>query len=324
MKKIFETLYEYGIIPVATLDRAEDAVPVARALAAGGLPVVEITFRTAAAADEIRAIAAELPDFTVGAGTVLTPAQAYEAVTAGAKFVVSPGTNPAVVEYCQSREVPVIPGCATATEIEGALHYGLEVLKFFPAEQLGGIAALRAVAAPYKELKFMPTGGISTANLVEYITDERVLAVGGTFMTPQNLIAEGRFDEITRLAREALFTMFGFSLAHIGINCADAAAAESGASLLAGMFGLQTRAGDGSMFAGSLFELMKSKYYGANGHIGIATNTIERAMKYILRLGYEFEPEGLKYTPDGRINVAYIKGDFAGFALHLSRRPAGS
>ena len=138
MNNVFDKLYEYGIIPVSTVNLLSRAVPTARALAEGGLPVAEITFRTTLAAKAIDAIASELPDFLIGAGTVLTPEQAHEAIAAGAKFVVSPGTNPAVVEYCLSREVPVIPGCATPTEIETALHYGLEVVKFFPAERLGG------------------------------------------------------------------------------------------------------------------------------------------------------------------------------------------
>lgn len=322
MKTVFDALYENGIIPVVTLERAEDAVPTARALACGGLPLIEVTFRTDAAADAIRAIAAELPDFTVGAGTVLTPAQAHDAIAAGAKFVVSPGMSPAVVEYCQSRDVPVIPGVATPTEIETALHYGLEVVKFFPAEQLGGLQYMHAMAAPYRGLKFVPTGGINSANLAAYAADERVLAVGGSFIAPSDLIAAGKFDEIANNARAALFAMYDFSLGHVGINCESAGEAHSAANLLAGMFGQTTRPGSGSMFAGNLFELMEYKYYGTHGHIGIATATIERAMKYVERLGYEFEPEGLKYRDDGKINVAYIKGDFAGFALHLMRKPA--
>ena len=320
MNTIFEKLYEYGIVPVVVIDRADDAPPLARALAAGGLPIAEVTFRTPCAADAIRAIMAKVPELLVGAGTVLTPAQAHEAINAGAKFIVSPGTNPAVVEYCLGREVPVIPGCATPTEIEGALHYGLELLKFFPAEALGGIAALRAMSAPYGGLKFVPTGGIEAGNLAAYIADERVLAVGGSFMVKKELIAAGRFDEVTRLTREAVLVMCGFTLGHIGINCTDSDDAEAQASLLGGIFGLATRPGDGSMFAGSMFELMRGKYFGTSGHIAVTTNTIERAMKYIERLGYEFEPEGLKCNAAGKLNAAYIKGDFAGFAIHLLRK----
>jgi len=322
MDAVFEKIYEYGIIPVVTLERANDAVPLARALSEGGLPVAEITFRTDAAADAIRAIAAELPGFLVGAGTVLTPKQAHDAIDAGAKFVVSPGINPAVVEYCLSREVPVMPGCATPTEIEQALHYGISAVKFFPAEQLGGLPMLRALAAPYRAVKFVPTGGVTLENLSAYAANERVLAVGGSFAAPAELIAAGRFDEIAGLARAAMFAMFDFSLAHVGINCGSPEEARAGAELLCGLFGQDTRLGSGSVFVGGMLELMEKKYFGAHGHIGIATATLERAMKYFLRLGYEFEPEGLLYGEDGKLRAAYIKGDFLGFALHLARKPA--
>jgi Entner-Doudoroff aldolase len=320
MNMIFDKLYEYGIIPVVTLERVEDALPVARALAAGGLPVAEITFRTPAAADAIKLISSELPDFTVGAGTVLTPAQAYEAIKAGAKFVVAPGMSPAVAEYCLGREIPFIPGCATPTEIESALGYGLSILKFFPAETLGGIAALRALAAPYSGVKFVPTGGIYAENLVNYISDPAVLAIGSSFMVKNELITVGNYSEVTALTRTAMLAMFGFSLVHVGINCADSADAEAQAEPLCALLGLQPRPTSGAVFVGGLFELMREKYLGEHGHIAIGTNTLERAMKYVERMGYEFDPQGLKYTETGKLNAAYIKGDFAGFALHLIRK----
>lgn len=203
MNETLERIGKIGIIPVIKLEDAEKAVPLARALAAGGLRAAEITFRTAAADQAIRAIAREVPEMLVGAGTVLTREQVDAAVAAGARFIVSPGTNPKVVRHCQELDVAVIPGVVTPTEIESALALGLEVLKFFPAEPSGGLAMIRALSAPYAGIKFMPTGGISASNAAEYLTCSRVLACGGSWMVKDTLIREGAFDQIEALAREA-------------------------------------------------------------------------------------------------------------------------
>jgi 2-dehydro-3-deoxyphosphogluconate aldolase/(4S)-4-hydroxy-2-oxoglutarate aldolase len=191
------------ILPVVVLDDAAAAAPLAAALTAGGLHSVEVTFRTSAAADAIRAMA-ERPDLLVGAGTVLTPAQVDQAVEAGARFVVSPGFGPAVVRHCQELGIPVFPGAATATEIQLALDAGLDTVKFFPAEQLGGLAMIKALAAPFRAVRFIPTGGINTGNLPDYLAHPAVLAVGGTWMVAPALLAAGRWDEVTRLTAAAV------------------------------------------------------------------------------------------------------------------------
>ncbi|MEU8043937.1 bifunctional 4-hydroxy-2-oxoglutarate aldolase/2-dehydro-3-deoxy-phosphogluconate aldolase [Micromonospora echinofusca] len=183
------------ILPVVVLDAARDAAPLADALLRGGLRSAEVTFRTDAAAEAIR-VMSERPDLLVGAGTVLTPDQVDRAVEAGARFVVTPGFGPAVVRRCQEAGVPVFPGVATGTEIQMALDAGLDTVKFFPAEQLGGVGMIKALAAPYRSVRFIPTGGVNTANLADYLALPAVLAVGGTWMVAPDLIAAGRWDEV--------------------------------------------------------------------------------------------------------------------------------
>jgi 2-dehydro-3-deoxyphosphogluconate aldolase/(4S)-4-hydroxy-2-oxoglutarate aldolase len=185
------------VLPVVVLDDASLAEPLAAALARGGLRTAEITFRTAAAAESIRIMAAD-PEMLVGAGTVLTPAQVDQAVEAGARFIVSPGFGPAVVRHCQQLGVPVFPGVATATEIQMALDVGVTIVKFFPAEQLGGVAMVKALAGPFPNLRFIPTGGITAANEAAYMAEPAVLAVGGTWMVAPTLLAAGDWAEVTR------------------------------------------------------------------------------------------------------------------------------
>jgi len=204
MHKILEQLGKFGVIPVVAIDDAVDAVPLGKALSAGGLPCAEITFRTAAAAAAIEAISNECPDVLVGAGTVLTIIQAKSAVTAGAKFIVTPGFDPAIADWSVEHQVPIIPGVITPTEINMALKKGLYLLKFSPAEASGGIKTLKAIGAPYGGVKFMPTGGISPANLPEYLALPMVHACGGSWLVKKQLIAGGQFDHISRLAAEAV------------------------------------------------------------------------------------------------------------------------
>lgn len=203
MNEIFEKIHAIGILPVIALDDAAQAVPLARALAAGGIPATEVTFRTAAGEEAIRRIAQEVPEVLVGAGTVLTTEQVDRAVSAGAKFIVSPGTNPKVVRRCQEKGVQPIPGAVTPTEIESAMELGLDVLKFFPAEPSGGLGMIKALTAPYTQIKFIPTGGISAANVTEYLKHPKIVACGGSWMVKKDLVNAGKFDEIRALAAEA-------------------------------------------------------------------------------------------------------------------------
>jgi 2-dehydro-3-deoxyphosphogluconate aldolase/(4S)-4-hydroxy-2-oxoglutarate aldolase len=204
MNPILEKIGELKLVPVVKIEQVEAALALGQALVAGGLPLAEITFRTEAAAEAIRILSDRLPEMLVGAGTVLTIDQVKKAVAAGAKFIVAPGFNPKVVDYCLEIGIPVMPGVNSPTQIEMGLERGLEVLKFFPAEASGGLRLLKAMAEPYGGVKFMPTGGINTANLLEYLAFNRVLACGGTWIAKTELISAGRFDEITRITQEAV------------------------------------------------------------------------------------------------------------------------
>ena len=197
-------LRQLGIIPVVSLERVESAIPLAEALLNGGLPCAEITFRTAAAEAAIRAISKAFPEILLGAGTVLTEEQIERAVAAGAKFIVAPGFSASVVNYCVEHHLPVFPGVCTPTDIQAALEAGLTMLKFFPADAFGGLKTLKALSAPFPSVEFIPTGGISTANLPEYLSFKKVLACGGSWMVKNELINENNFAEIKRLTEEAM------------------------------------------------------------------------------------------------------------------------
>ena len=201
--KAIERLHNSGVIPVVVIERAEDAVPTAKALLAGGVDVMEITFRTAAALDSIAAVAAECPEMLVGAGTVLNTDQCSKAIGAGAGFIVSPGFDRKTAEYCLARDIAVTPGCVTPTEIMQAAELGLNILKFFPANVYGGLSAMKALSGPFTQVRFIPTGGVNADNLGEYISAPFVYAVGGTWMCQKADISAGNFERITRLCAEA-------------------------------------------------------------------------------------------------------------------------
>ncbi|MDR3248326.1 MAG: bifunctional 4-hydroxy-2-oxoglutarate aldolase/2-dehydro-3-deoxy-phosphogluconate aldolase [Treponema sp.] len=321
MHKVLEELGKIGIIPVIKIDDPGKAVPLAKALIAGGIPCAEITFRTAQGEEAIRRISAEVPESLVGAGTVLTTEQVDRAIKAGAKYIVSPGYNPKVVNYCLEKGIPVTPGCSNPSDFEQAIEAGLEVVKFFPAEQSGGIDYIKAVAAPYTSLKFIPTGGINAANIGKYIAYDKILACGGTWMVGADLINSGDFDKITALSREAIFTMFGFTVVHFGVNAKSEEAARKGAALFNTLFGFAAKEGNTSIFAGDYIEVMKlPSAPGANGHIAISTNTIVRAQAYLERQGITFDPESIKKNPEGKMNVIFAKDEILGFVWHLIQK----
>lgn len=204
MIKVLEDIQKLGIVPVVVIDDVKDAKPLAKALCDGGLPCAEVTFRTEAAEESIRIMAENFPEMLIGAGTVLTTEQVDRAVAAGAKFIVSPGLNPRIVKYCVEKNIPITPGCSSASDIEQALENGLEVVKFFPAEPAGGLTMIKALAAPYVGVKFMPTGGINQNNVKEYLKYDRILACGGSWMVKGDLVKAGDFAKITELTKEAV------------------------------------------------------------------------------------------------------------------------
>jgi len=320
MNAILEQLGKIGIVPVVKIDDAEKAVPLVKALAAGGIPCAEITFRTAQGAEAIRRAAKDAPEVLLGAGTVLTTEQVDRAIDAGAQFIVSPGLNPKVVAYCLRKGVPVTPGCANPSDVEQALELGLDVVKFFPAEQAGGLEYIKAIAAPYPNLKFMPTGGINAGNIAKYIAFEKILACGGSWMVGAELINAGEFDKITALSREAVFSMLGFSVAHVGINAGSDDKAAQGARFFSTLFGCAPQEGNSSIFAGDSIEMVKTAAPGAHGHIAMATNSIMRAVAWLERGGIALDHANAKKDAKGNVTAIYLKEEILGFAVHLVRR----
>lgn len=318
MNDTLVTLSHIGIVPVVALNHIEDARPLAKALCDGGLPCAEVTFRTSCAEEAIRIMTTEFPQMFVGAGTVLTTEQADRAVNAGAKFIVSPGLNPEVVKHCVDRNIPVTPGCSSPGDIEQAISLGLDVVKIFPAEAIGGLKLIRAMAAPYVNMKFMPTGGINAGNLNEYLAFDRIIACGGSWMVGSALVDAGKFDEITALTKEAVRNMLGFRIKHIGINSPDDSSATKTADAFASMFGFGKTETDVAYFCGEGIEVMKSDGRGTMGHIAVGCNSVDRAVYHLQSHGIEFDMDTALYTEKGALRFVYIKGELGGFAVHLT------
>lgn len=317
---ILSEISKIGIVPVIALDRAEHAVPLAQALVKGGLPCAEVTFRTDAAEESIRLMSRTFPHMLVGAGTVLTPAQADKAAAAGAKFIVSPGLNEAVVKHCQELGLPVIPGVATPGEVEKALALGLNTVKFFPAEAAGGLPMIKAMSAPYGDIKFMPTGGVNAKNLTDYLAFKKVIACGGSWMVNKDLVKAGKFDEITRLTKQAVSVMLGFELRHVGINCTDERQSSEVADAFEHLFGFTKEDRGGAYFAADFIEVMKKPFYGAHGHIAVATNSAKRAAYHLEKAGVELNWDSAGYNSDGSLRVVYLKNEIGGFAVHILQK----
>jgi len=320
MTELEQKIYDLGVIPVIKIGNPDDAIPLAKALIDGGLPAAEITFRTSCAAEAIKKITETYPEMLVLAGTVLNPAQVDAAVAAGAKMIVSPGLNPKTVAYCKSKNIPIIPGTANPSDIEQAIELGLDTVKFFPAEAVGGLKMLKAMSAPYGAMRFMPTGGINAENLLAYLQFDKIICCGGSFMVKDDLIRDKKWDEITELTRGAVRAMLGFEFAHVGINSENRDEALRAAKLLETMFGLPIRETSKSYFAGAPFEVMTAKGPGKNGHIGIKTNFVDRAMAYFKRNGFAIDESSVTYADNGKPKFFYLKDEILGFAFHIVQK----
>ncbi|MEM5948100.1 bifunctional 4-hydroxy-2-oxoglutarate aldolase/2-dehydro-3-deoxy-phosphogluconate aldolase [Spirochaetia bacterium 38H-sp] len=317
MNDMLQKIGKIGLVPVIKINNPSHAVPLGKALISGGIPVAEVTFRTDAAEEAIRRMREELPDLIVGAGTVISPELAKKAVAAGASFIVSPGFNQKTVEWCLENDVPVLPGINNPSLIEQGLSLGLDVFKFFPAENYGGASMLKALSAPFGSVKFVPTGGINANNLADYARLDSVLAIGGSWMVKSDLIDNEQWEQIAALCREARLKLQGFSFVHMGINQENADQARETASILSVM-GFPVNEGSASIFAGSVFEVMKSPLRGANGHIAIGCFNVERALEYLAQYGFKGVQETAR-TENGRLKLIYLDKEVGGFALHLIR-----
>jgi 2-dehydro-3-deoxyphosphogluconate aldolase / (4S)-4-hydroxy-2-oxoglutarate aldolase len=324
MNETLDRIGEIGIVPVIKIegsgraDIAAKALGLGRALVSGGIPVAEVTFRTAAAPDAIEAMASELPGLLVGAGTVTSVELARSAAAAGAEFVVCPAWDEAVVDFCLGRGIPVLPGTSGPDGVARGLAKGLEAVKFFPAEASGGVAMLDALAGPFASMRFVPTGGIDASNVGAYARRAQVLAVGGSWMVKGDLVEAGDWKGIERLCREAVLALHGFSFAHLGINRDGPEEAAEDAASFASLFGLAPKEGAGSIFMSDLVEIMKSPYLGEKGHIAIRCNSVERALAYLRGKGVGALADSVK-SDKGRIKSAYLELSIGGFAIHLLR-----
>lgn len=316
---VLSRLAASGVVPVVVLDKAEDAVPTAKAMLAGGIDVMEITFRTAAAADSIRAVAAEVPEMLVGAGTVVNLEQCKLAVECGAKFIVSPGYDEETVAWCVENGVAVTPGCVTPTEIMAALKHGLKVLKFFPANVYGGLTAVKALAGPFVGLKFIPTGGVNQQNMGEFLRSPSIHAVGGSWVCPKADIAAHNFERITQLCVEARKGVMGFELGHVGINCASPEESMAVCEELEKAFDFEVKAGNSSNFASTGVEVMKSMFLGKNGHIAVRTNKMEAAVAELEKRGFALDMDTAKFKGE-RMTAVYLRNEIGGFAVHLLQK----
>lgn len=304
-----------GIVPVIKLNTPDEALPLCRALYNGGIDVAEITFRSDAAKDAIALVRQNMPEMLVGAGTVTNLEQAQQAKDAGAQFIVTPGFSAKVTAFCQKNDLPITPGCSSPTDMQSALEAGLTVAKFFPAEACGGLKALKAISAPYNMLKFMPTGGVGPGNLTEYLSFDKIVACGGSWMVKDNLLKEKKFDEIEALTRDAVALLHSFSFHHVRVNGENDAAAKAAADALCTMFGLPAKESGSSYFAGDAVELGAAD---GKGSLFFSCNSVERALYALEKKG--MKAKGSLSKKGGRIVGATLDTQVFGYGVELINR----
>ena len=317
MNSVLQRVYEIGIIPVIAFNSVDEALPLCKALMAGGLPAAEVTFRTACAEDCIKKIHEELPDMLLGAGTVLTKDQADRAMAAGASFIVAPGFDPEVCQPVIDKGGIMMPGTATAGEMQQAMNMGCEVVKFFPAEANGGVGMLKNIGAALKGARWMCTGGVNAKNVNNYLGYNQIVAVGGTWMCKSDKIKAGAWDEITAQSKEAVDTMLGLKLHHVGVNTGNEEEAMKIANLIGSLLNMKVAPGNSSIFVGNKeFEIMKKPGRGTNGHIAIGCNNVDRAIYHLTQRGAKFDLDS-KVVKNGKTIACYFADEIGGFAFHL-------
>ena len=317
MNSVLQRVYEIGIIPVIAFNSVDEALPLCKALMAGGLPAAEVTFRTACAEDCIKKIHEELPDMLLGAGTVLTKDQADRAMAAGASFIVAPGFDPEVCKHVIDKGGIMMPGTATSGEMQQAMNMGCEALKFFPAEANGGVGMLKNIGAALKGARWMCTGGVNAKNVNDYLGYDQIFAVGGTWMCKSDVSKAGDWAKITAQSKEAVDTMLGLKLMHVGINTGNEEEAMKVANLIGAMLNMKVAPGNSSIFVGNKeFEIMKKPGRGTNGHIAIGCNNVDRAIYNLSQRGVKFDLDS-KVVKSGKTIACCFADEIAGFAFHL-------
>ena len=320
MNSVLQRIYEIGIVPVIAFNSVDEAVPLCKALVAGGLPAAEVTFRTACAEECIKKIHDEVPEMLLGAGTVLTEDQADRAMAAGASFIVAPGFDPNVTKHVIDKGGLMMPGTCSAGEMQQAMNLGCEALKFFPAEANGGVSMLKNIGGALKTAKWMCTGGINAKNVNDYLGYDQIFAVGGTWMCKSDKIKAGAWDEITAMCKEAVDTMLGLELGHIGVNCADEAEAAKTAETFGALLSMAVKPGNSSIFVGNKeFEIMKKPGRGTHGHIAVKCNNVDRAIYHLGLRGVKFDMDS-KNVKNGKTIAIYLADEVGGFAIHLVQK----
>lgn len=316
MEGPFALIRDTGILPVIGISELSHAEPLAQALTTGGVPALEITLRSPAAPDAIRAIRQAFPGMALGAGTVLRPEQVDQALEAGASFIVTPGLSEPVIRHCLERDIPVVPGCTTGSEMVRALELGLDTVKYFPAEASGGLTALTLMHGPFPSLSFIPTGGMTMENIGEYLAWDFIDACGGSYMARAEDIRAGRWKVIAERCAHAMDISLGFALAHVGLNHGDAAQAAGAAKRFCALFRLPYREGNSSIFSGTDVEHMKAPYLGERGHIGFSTRSVGRALAWFRRQGIPIREDSIRRDAQGKLVSFYLTEEIAGFAVH--------
>lgn len=307
MNTLYKQLSTMGIVPVIALPSVESALPLAKALKNGGLPCMEITFRTEACLEGIRTITKEHPDIIVGAGTVLTTDAADAAVAAGAQFIVTPGLNPQVLHHCVDRGYPIIPGCSNPGDVEQAMACGLKVVKLFPAEAVGGLKLIDAMAGPYGDMRFFPTGGINPGNVTAYLKNPHILCCGGTWMVPQDALAKGDYNTIEALTRQAVATILNYRITQVEIAPGEDANASTQSLCDILGFTCSSPTSDGSTPPKGQDK----------GQLTIATTAILPAVGHLERRGFSLDWESATYNAKGRLVAIPIMATLGGFGLTL-------
>ncbi|WP_428066201.1 bifunctional 4-hydroxy-2-oxoglutarate aldolase/2-dehydro-3-deoxy-phosphogluconate aldolase [Candidatus Proelusimicrobium volucris] len=315
---IFAEINKIGLLPQFDLKENLDPVSLAEALSRASLPCAEIGF-SPDAEPHIKAITSKLPDFIIGVRGVKDVEALKRAVSAGAKFFTGFDGEGELGRYCLENDIPFIPSCSTAGEIEAALQEGLTTVKFFPAEQAGGLSALKTLGEAYPEVKFL-LGGVSEEDFVKYADYEKVIGFCAPWLMPAKAVKEGDFAQMEALARANVSKMLGFFLKHVGINSADEKESNATADAFEKLFGFKKQDFGGAYFNDTFVEVMKKPFYGRHGHIAIGVNNMERALYRFRKAGVAFIEESAGYNPDGSLRVIYFKEEIGGFAVHIVQK----
>ncbi len=318
---ILKKIENYGIVPMITIEKAEQAGPLGKALCAGELEIAQIGLGTDQALEALKAMRSECPDMLIGAGEVTKAEEVKTAVEAGADFIVTPYYVDEVVAYCVEQNICVIPGCATPADVHMAETHGLKAVNIFPAVASGGISCINALASIFKEMKFVTMGGVTSSDLREYVNHPSVMACGAPWIAPAELLDAEEYDEIRKHARDAVFAVLNFAFAHVGINCDTCREGYENIFRLADTFDLILGNTRSSSYVGHEVEITKQpfKVRGPHGHLGYFTDNLERAIFYLEKKGIEFNYDSVK-PYNGKMYVIYLKEFLAGFAIHIEER----